>query len=151
MPGGRSGCSGNRQWRKTMGAAKQAPRCRRHERTPCKSPPQSITNKSRSKSPSRYTENKVLFSVPCVYVREAFFVVHFWPFRGITARHRQGVSRCRQTSRRGVAIMNSLSDARGFSGGLRPGGVFSPAFLVKRGHFSLKKWKRMAYYFNLVF
>ena len=42
-------------------------------------------------------------------------------------------------------------DTCGFSGGLCPGGVFSPAFLVKRGHFSLKKWKRMAYYFNLVF
>ena len=109
-----------------MGAAKQAPRCRRHERTPCKSPPQSITNKSRSKSPSRYTENKVLFSVPCVYVREAFFVVHFWPFQGITARHRQGVSRCRQTSRRGVAIMNSLSDAR-----VSPAGYARAAFFLR--------------------
>ena len=153
--------------------------------------------------PSRYTENKVLFSVPCVYVRKPFFL----GFLSVPGHSHSSTGAAEQDARlspygsRGVNIMTGSpriefraplqgtlktryfsvylvyvrvkrgfcrsdvsphgssprrhhdipSDARGFSGGLRPGDVFSPAFLLKRRHFSLKKWKRMAYYFNLVF
>ena len=168
---------------------------------------------------SRYTENKVLFSVPCVYARETFLGVAFGPFPVTRIARRESPNRtpwcrrrdprtnvmtgCRniefktclqgtlktryfsvylacvhvkrffeggrfgrsggtpreptQTSRDigkaspGPCHRDRAQDARGFSGGLRPRDVFSPAFLLKRRHFSLKKWKRMAYYFNLVF
>ena len=176
-------------------------------------------------TPSRYTENKVFFSVPCVYARKPFlrgclrsfeavrcvwaksfngtvwtfwdtdalvvfksnlqgalktryFSVYlacvrvsrffeglFWPSRdtpknavGKTTPPSHASQSAAKNGCHGAAEESSRyrhhdspSDAWDFSGGLRPGDVFSPAFFSKRRHFSLKKWKRMAYYFNLVF
>ena len=136
------------------------------------------TSISSSKLPSsRYTENKVLFSVPCVYARETFFSGLFWAFRDATkevTRHRiqsgpaaqpigsrGAANRVPQRSQsgpaaqpigsRGGTIMSGGRKRAISPGGLCTSGVFSRAFLLKRRHFSLKKWKRMAYYFNLVF
>jgi len=73
---GRSGRSGSRQWRKPMGQPNEphdAALTGRREIA-------GYRRKTRVQSPpSRYTENKVLFSVPCVCARESFF----WGFLSV--------------------------------------------------------------------
>ena len=66
-------------------------------------------------TPSRYTENKVLFSVPCVCARETFFGGHFWPFREPPLVSRgiiKQVPRCRRTGRSSVAVKPGHSARR---------------------------------------
>ena len=111
------------------------------------------------KAPPQGTLKTRYFSVYLACMRVKRFFLGFVlgvpgrPQRGPppTRTLRQSGPAAQPIGSRGGTIMSGGRKRAISPGGLCPSGVFSRAFLLKRRHFSLKKWKRMAYYFNLVF
>ena len=117
---------------------------------------------SRSKLPSRYTENKVLFSVPCVYVREKLFWGFRVPFEAFPDEHqrtrRQEPAPPSHASRsaakngsHGAAIVTACRMSAGFLRRATPEGCFFSGFFIEKTAFFLEKMEKNGILFQFGF